>query len=51
MNSLFHGIDFSPLVHPGGFAWGGFFQALLVMSCWAFLGGTFFGWLRRLLDA
>ena len=51
MNSLFHGIDFTSLVHPGGFAWGGFFEALLVMSLWAFLAGTFFGWLRQLLDA
>jgi len=51
MNSLFHGIDFSSLVHPGGFAWGGFFEALLVMSFWALLVGTFFTWLRSLLDA
>lgn len=51
MNSLFHGIDFTSLVHPGGFAWGGFFEALLVMSLWAFLAGTFFGWLRQLLGA
>ena len=51
MNSLFHGMDFTPLVRPGGFAWGGFFEALLVLSLWAFLAGTFFGWLRRLLDA
>lgn len=51
MNSLFHGIDFTSLAHPGGFAWGGFFEALLVMSLWAFLAGTFFGWLRQLLDA
>jgi len=51
MNNLFHGIDFTSLVHPGGLAWGGFFQALLVMSLWAFLAGTFFGWLRLLLGA
>jgi hypothetical protein len=51
MNGLFHGIDFTSLVHPGGFAWGGFFEALLVMSLWALLAGTFFGWLRQLLDA
>lgn len=51
MNSLFHGIDFTSLVQPGGFAWGGFFEALLVISLWAFLFGTFFGWLRQLLDA
>jgi hypothetical protein len=51
MNSLFHGMDFTPLVPAGGFAWGRFFQALLVMALWAFLAGTFFGWLRRRLDA
>lgn len=51
MNSLFHGIDFSPLVHPGGFAWGGFFGALSVMFVWTFLAGMFFGWLRQLLEA
>ena len=51
MNSLFHGIDFTSLVQPRGFAWGGLFEALLVMSLWAFLAGTFFGWLRQLLDA
>jgi hypothetical protein len=51
MNSMFHGIDFTSLVQPRGFAWGGFFEALLVMSLWAFLAGTFFGWLRQLLDA
>lgn len=51
MNSLFHGMDFTLLVQAGGFAWTGFFEALLVMSLWAFLAGTFFGWLRQLLDA
>jgi hypothetical protein len=49
MNSLFHGIDFSSLVHPGGFAWGGFVEALSVMFVWTLLAGTFFGWLRQLL--
>ena len=51
MNSLFHGIDFSSLVGPGGFAWGGFFAALSVLSVWAFLAGAFFGWLRELMEA
>lgn len=50
MNSLFHGMDFTSLVQPAGFAWGGFFGALGVMSLWAFLVGVFFGWLRQLLD-
>ena len=50
MNSLFHGIDFTPLLKPGAFSWGGFIEALLVMSIWAFLAGTFFGWLRQRLE-
>ena len=49
MNSLFHGIDFTSLVRSGGgFAWSGFFEALLVMSVWAFLAGALFGWLNQL---
>jgi hypothetical protein len=50
MNSLFHGMDFTPLLKPTAFSWGGFVEALLVMSIWAFLAGTFFGWLRRRLE-
>lgn len=46
MNSLFHGMDFTPLLRDSSFSWSGFLQALLVMSVWAFLAGTFFGWLR-----
>lgn len=50
MNNLFHGIDFSPLLKPAPFSWGGFIEALLVMSVWAFLAGTFFAWgYRRLV--
>lgn len=50
MNSLFHGLDFTPLLKSTDFSWGGFLEALLVMSLWAFLAGTFFGWLRRRLE-
>lgn len=46
MNSLFHGMDFSVLNRPGPFSVRGFVEALLVMSLWAFLAGSFFGWLR-----
>lgn len=46
MNSLFHGLDFKPLLTSAPFSWAGFVEALLVMSLWAFLAGTFFGWLR-----
>jgi hypothetical protein len=49
MNSLFHGMDFSVLIRPAPFSWGGFLEALVVMSVWAFLAGTFFGWLRQRL--
>lgn len=51
MNSLFHGLDFKPLLTSAPFSWGGFVEALLVMSLWAFLAGTFFGWLRLRLGA
>ena len=51
MSSLFHGLDFKPLLTSAPFSWGGFVQALLVMSLWAFLMGTFFGWLRLRLGA
>ena len=51
MNSLFHGMDFSGMVQPRPFAWSGFLVALLLLSGWALLAGTFFAWLRdRLAD-
>ena len=50
MNSLFHGIDFTSLVKPASFSWGGFVEALLVMSIWAFLAGTFFSWVRQRME-
>lgn len=49
MNGLFHGIDFSTLVRPAPFSWAGFLEALVVMSVWAFLAGSSFGWLRQRL--
>ena len=49
MNSLFHGIDFTPLLKAAGFSWLGFFSAVVVMFIWTFLAGTFFGWLRQRL--
>ncbi len=49
MNNLFHGMDFSSMVQPRPFAWLGFLAALLVLSSWALLAGTFFAWfLNRL---
>jgi hypothetical protein len=51
MNGLFHGIDFASLVRPAPFSWGGFIQALVVMSVWAFLAGSFFAWLRQRLGS
>ena len=49
MNSLFHGMDFSSMVQPRPFAWPGFFAALLALSAWALLAGTFFAWLLNRL--
>lgn len=49
MNSLFHGMDFTPLLKVTAFSWGGFTEALVVMAVWAFLAGTFFGWLHQRL--
>lgn len=49
MTGLFHGIDFRPLVRAAPFSWAGFLEALAVMSGWAFLAGSFFGWLRERL--
>ncbi|MBT9596977.1 MAG: hypothetical protein IV094_13415 [Vitreoscilla sp.] len=51
MNSLFHGMDFTSLLTTAPFSWIGFVEALLVLSIWAFLAGTFFGWLRLRLGA
>ena len=51
MSSLFHGMDFSGMVQPRPFASSGFLVALLLLSGWALLAGTFFAWLRdRLAD-
>ena len=49
MNSLFHGIDFTPLLKTPGSSWYGFVSAVVVMFIWAFLAGTFFAWLRQRL--
>ena len=49
MNSLFHGIDFTPLLKTPGFSWPGFLSTVVVMFIWAFLAGTFFAWLRQRL--
>jgi hypothetical protein len=49
MNSLFHGIDFTPLLKTPGFSWSGFISTVVVMFVWAFLAGAFFAWLRQRL--
>jgi len=49
MNNLFHGMDLSALVQPRPFAWAGFLVALLLLSGWALLAGSFFAWLRNRL--
>jgi len=45
MNNLFHGMNFSSMVQPRPFGWLGFLTALLVLSTWALIAGTFFAWL------
>lgn len=49
MNNLFHGMDFTPMVRPQPFSFPGFVAALLVLSTWALLAGTFFSWLQNRL--
>ena len=49
MNSLFHGLDFTPMLKPAAFSLASSSAALVVMAVWAFLAGTFFGWLRQRL--
>lgn len=51
MNSLFHGLDFSPLLQRAPFSWVGSFEAGMVMTVWAFLAGSFFEWLRQRLGS
>ncbi len=51
MNSLFHGLDFSGMVRLQPFAWPRFLAALLLLSTWALLAGTFFAWLLNRLGA
>jgi hypothetical protein len=41
-NGLFRGMDFSALIRPAPFSWPGFLEALVVMTVWGFLAGTFF---------
>ena len=49
MNSLFHGMDFTSMVRPGPFDWGGFLIALLLLSAWAWIAGAFFAWIHSRL--
>ncbi|HKA42555.1 MAG TPA: DUF5676 family membrane protein [Burkholderiales bacterium] len=46
MNALFHGLDFRKLKSGTAlFSFGAFIYALAVMTAWAFLLGTIYGWL------
>lgn len=50
INSLFHGMDFTPLINKAApFSWLGFVEAELVVGIWAFGAGCFYGWLRERL--
>lgn len=51
MNSLFHGLDFGKLQANTTFSFGGFAYALIVLSAWAFMLGTIFGGIQRLVRA
>ena len=50
MNNLFHGMDFTPMVRAQPFFFPGFLAALLALSTWALLAGTFFSWLQNRLE-
>lgn len=47
LNSLFHGIDFTPLIEPRSFSWPRFLLALLVLCVWALAAGAFYAWLHE----
>lgn len=49
MNSLFHGIDFAPLLNAPGYSLFGFASMVVVMFIWAFVAGSFFAWMRQRL--
>lgn len=51
MNSLFHGLDFTTMMRPRAFTWGGFLSAIVVLAIWGFALGAFYNWLASRLNA
>ena len=51
MNSLFHGLDFTAMMRPRAFTWGGFLSAIVVLAIWGFALGAFYHWLASRLNA
>lgn len=49
MNNLFHGMDFSSMVQSQPFNAAKFLTALIILSAWALVAGTFFARLHKLL--
>jgi hypothetical protein len=50
MNALFHGLDFGKLqIGAASFNFAGFAMAFVVLTVWAFVLGTIFGWILEWL--
>ena len=51
MNALFHGLDFRKLQSGSQlFSFGSFGYGLVVLTAWAFMLGTIFGWLATVFN-
>jgi hypothetical protein len=50
MNSLFHGLDFTTMMRPRAFTWGGFLYAIVVLAISGFTLGAFYNWLASRLN-
>lgn len=50
MDSLFHGLDFTTMMRPRPFTWGGFLSAIVVLAIWGFALGAFYNWLASRLN-
>lgn len=50
MNSLFHGLDFTTMMRPRAFTWGGFLAAIVVLAISGLALGAFYNWLASRLN-
>lgn len=50
MNSLFHGLDFTTMMRPRAFTWGGFLYAIVVLAISGLALGAFYNWLASRLN-